>query len=278
MPPNVNPASAIRVVDRAFAVLEAIGAETDGATIAQIMARTGLPLVTTHRLVRTLQTLGYAEQDLDTGRWHVGLRVLELRGRVSTATKLATLARPFLKDLMLASGGRANLALCRDGEVVYIDIVRDLRSLDTYVPPGHRNPAHCTALGKVFLAELSGDQVARFVEEKGLPPRTERTITRLDALQRELHTVRAAGYAVEIGESAPDSRCFAAPVRDYTERVIAGISVSADRQRFPDERHAELISLVTDAARRLSERLGYQSEQVPGELQAAGTGGRTREF
>jgi DNA-binding IclR family transcriptional regulator len=259
----------IRVVQRAFAVLEAIGAESDGATVAQVQAGTGLPLATVYRLLRTLQTLGYAEQDPDGGLWHVGLRVLELRGRVSAANRLATLARPLLKDLMLASGGLAHLALYRQGEVIYVDTVRDLRSLDTYVPPGHRMPAHCVALGKVLLAELSGEQLARFVAEKGLPARTADTITTHEALVRELARVRAAGYAAERGEAAPDSRSFAAPVRDYTERVIAALSVSGFVQNFPDERHAELIQLVTAAARQLSHRLGHQPAAMFESLAAA---------
>jgi IclR family transcriptional regulator, KDG regulon repressor len=252
---------AIRVVERAFAVLEAVGAETDGATVAQVRERTGLPLVTVYRLLRTLQLLGYATPDPDTGRWHVGLRVLELRGRVSDASRLASLARSLLKDLMLASGGLAHLALYRQGEVIYVDTVRDLRSLDEYVPPGHRMPAHCVALGKVFLAELSDDQLIRLAAEKGLPARAPRTITTTDALMEEVSRVRGAGYAVEADEAAPGSRSFAAPVRDYTERVVAALAVSGFVDRHPnpfaDGRRSELIALVTEAARRLSSRLGF---------------------
>jgi len=246
----------IRVVERTLAVLEAVGAEPDGATTAQLQARTGLPVVTTYRLLHVLQQTGYVEQDIDTGRWHVGLRVLHLQGRISKITRLAALVRPHLKELMLASGGLAHLAVIREGAVIYVDTVRDTESLDTYVPPGHRMPAHCVAMGKVLLAELTDEQVARVVAEKGLPPRTPRTITTVDALTRELARVRARGFATEAGEAAPDSRCFAAPVRDYTESVIAAISVAGDTRRFPDERHEELIAMVLQTARRISERLG----------------------
>jgi len=253
--------SAIRVVERAFGVLEAVGAEPDGVPVAQVRARTGLPLVTVYRLLRTLQALGYVAPDPDTGRWHVGLRVLELRGRVNDATRLAGLARPLLKDLMLASGGLAHLALYRQGEVIYVDTVRDLRSLHEYVPPGHRMPAHCVALGKVFLAELSDEQLLRFVAEKGLPQVASKTITATGALLKEAVRVRLSGFAVEADEAAEGSRSVAAPVRDYTERAVAALAVSGfvhrPHSRFGDEGRGELIALVTDAARRLSARLGY---------------------
>jgi DNA-binding IclR family transcriptional regulator len=251
----------IRVVERAFAVLEAVGAAPDGVPVAQVRTHTGLPLVTVYRLLRTLQSLGYVAADPDTGRWRVGLRVLELRGRVSDADRLAGLARPLLKDLMLASGGLAHLGLCRQGEVIYVDTVRDLRSLDEYVPPGHRMPAHCVALGKVLLAELGDEQLRRLAAEKGLPRRASRTITSAEALLVEAARIRVAGYAIEADEAAEGSRSVAAPVRDYTERAVAALAVSGfvDRplSRFGDERRGELITLVTDAARRLSARLGF---------------------
>lgn len=263
----------VRSVERALTILDGIGAENDGATLAQIQARVQLPLVTVYRLLRTLRSMGYAEQDIDTGRWHIGWRVLELRGRVSTLTRLATVVRPFLKDLMLASGGLAHLAVFRRGEVVYVDTVWDLRSLDTYRPPTRRNPAHSTALGKVLLAELSSEQLERFVAEKGLVPRTPRTITTLSALTEELERVRALGYATDVGENSADSRCFAAPVRDYTERVVAAVSVAGNTQRFPDERRQELISLVLDTTARLSARLGYAAEGPAGAVAAVTASG-----
>jgi DNA-binding IclR family transcriptional regulator len=166
-------------------------------------------------------------------------------------------ARPFLKDLMLTSGGLAHLAVFRRGEVVYVDTVWDLRSLDTYRPPARRNPAHSTALGKVLLAELSAEQLERFVAEKGLPPKTPHTITTLPALMEHLDNVRTLGYATDIAENSERSRCYAAPVRDYTERVVAAVSIAGDTQRFPDARRQELISLVLDTTARLSARLGF---------------------
>jgi IclR family acetate operon transcriptional repressor len=248
----------IRVVERTFAVLEAVGSSNDGVTAAQVQERTRLPTVTTYRLLRVLQQLGYAEQDVDSGRWHVGLKVLDLRGQVGAAAQLAALARPYLKEMMLASGGLAHLALLRQGDVIYLDTVRDLDSLDTYVPPGHRMPAHCVALGKALLAELSDEQLARFAAEQTLPARAERTITTANGLLRAAARIRADGYAVEADEAAPDSRSFAAPVRDYTTRAVAAVAVSGDTARFPDERHQELAALVVDTARRLSARLGFQ--------------------
>ncbi|MGH2352094.1 MAG: IclR family transcriptional regulator [Chloroflexota bacterium] len=250
-------AGLVRSVERALTILDGIGAESDGAPLVQIQARVRLPLVTVYRLLRTLRSMGYAEQDIDTGRWHVGWRVMELRGRVSTLTRLATVARPFLKDLMLESGGLAHLAVFRRGEVVYVDTVWDLRSLDTYRPPTRRNPAHSTALGKVFLAELSGEQLERFAAEKGLAPQTPHTITTLDRLMEEVERVRACGHAIDVEENGVGARCFAAPVRDYTERVVAAISIAGDGQRFPDERRPALIALIVDTAARLSARLGH---------------------
>jgi DNA-binding IclR family transcriptional regulator len=157
--------------------------------------------------------------------------------------------------------------------VVYVDTVWDLRSLDTYRPPARRNPAHSTALGKVLLAELSSAQLERFVVEKGLVPRTARTITNMPGLTAELERVRMLGYATDAGENSEDARYYAAPVRDYTERAVAAVSVAGDTQSFPDTRWQELISLVLETAGRLSARLGYAAEGLAGAAAPAGGGG-----
>ena len=53
-------------------------------------------------------------------------------------------------------------------------------------------------------------------------------------------------------------RCVAAPIRDYTRRIVGALSISGPATRFSDERlEKELVPLVTRAAEELSTRLGF---------------------
>jgi DNA-binding IclR family transcriptional regulator len=54
-------------------------------------------------------------------------------------------------------------------------------------------------------------------------------------------------------------RCVAAPVRDYSHRVVAGVGLSGPVPRFSLERiEKDLVPLVKEAASKLSQRLGFE--------------------
>jgi DNA-binding IclR family transcriptional regulator len=56
----------------------------------------------------------------------------------------------------------------------------------------------------------------------------------------------------------------AAPVRDYSHKVVAGVGLSGPVSRFSPERmRSELVPLVKEAGARISQRLGFE---IPGEV------------
>jgi DNA-binding IclR family transcriptional regulator len=93
---------------------------------------------------------------------------------------------------------------------------------------------------------------------------TEHTITDPQAFQDHLREVAKLGFAVDNEEYEPGVRCIAAPVRDYSRKVVASIGLSGPISRFSLERiEHELAPLVKTAAIKLSERLGYETAAVP---------------
>jgi DNA-binding IclR family transcriptional regulator len=74
-----------------------------------------------------------------------------------------------------------------------------------------------------------------------------------------LREVAKQGYAVDDEELDPGVRSLAAPVRDYSKRVVAAVGLLGPASRLVPERiEAELLPLVVEAATRLSQRLGYE--------------------
>jgi DNA-binding IclR family transcriptional regulator len=71
---------------------------------------------------------------------------------------------------------------------------------------------------------------------------------------------RQRGYAFDDGEHELSVRCVAAPIRNVSGRVFAGISVTGPVRRFPDERISTLADLVTNHAASISARLGYRND------------------
>jgi DNA-binding IclR family transcriptional regulator len=140
-------------------------------------------------------------------------------------------------------------------EVVYIDKVESAQPVRMHSRIGSRQPAHCTAVGKVFLAHAA-EEIVEKVIASGLPSRTDRTITSPQRLRTELGTVRLQGYAVDDIENEPDIRCVAAPVFDHGGTVVTAVSVSGPASRVTRERTAELAALLLESTAEISRGLG----------------------
>jgi DNA-binding IclR family transcriptional regulator len=118
---------------------------------------------------------------------------------------------------------------------------------------GARAPLHVTAVGKLYLAEQALPEIRDYARRTGLPGYTPTSITTLAKLEKEIDKVRRHGVAFDNEEIETGLRCIAAPVRDDTGELVAGLSVSA-----PAERHKpDWAPVVKKAADEISAAIGY---------------------
>ncbi|MCX4090864.1 IclR family transcriptional regulator [Nocardia sp. alder85J] len=225
-----------QAVHRTLALLHCFGDSPQELSASDLARRTDLPLSTTHRLLRAMTATGFLEQDPDTARYALGPTMAEL-GRAAYHRRGLHRAEPELAALSQRTGVTADLAVRVGAHAVILvggSLANDHgRAL--------RRPLHSTALGKVLLAW--SDEVDR---EVGAPltPQTDRTITDPQALREELIRVRAAGYALNDGESASGVRTVAVPVLD-----------AGDHARFA-------LALRSSPETITAERLGWFAEQA----------------
>jgi DNA-binding IclR family transcriptional regulator len=253
----------VQSIERAFLLLELLGAEEHCLGVSELAQRSELSVGTVHRILKTLNQLGYVEQDLETRKYALGIRVLHMRGMVARRLKLGQQAMPLMKSLMRKVNETVHLAVLSEGEVVYVDRIEGFQTVNMYTEIGKRGPAHCTALGKVLLAHLPEPVLDQIIDRRGLARRTRRTLTTPETLKEELARVRQQGYAVDDEESEDNVRCLAAPIRDYEGQVVAAISISGPRLRVRPDRDAELSRHVRWAADQVSASLGYMTEGDP---------------
>ena len=109
--------------------------------------------------------------------------------------------------------------------------------------------AHCTSVGKAWLACESDDFLRGLYPSPRLPALTPDSITSRAALLTELADVRRRGYAHNEGECEVGVGSVSAAVRDRHGRPVAGISVSAPLARMDDERRAVLAEAVQHTSR-----------------------------
>ena len=210
--------------------LEAILASFDGCDhalgLSEISHRVGLPKSTVHRLANQLCAVGWLERN--SGGYRVGLRLLELGSVALQRTGLREAAFKHLHSLAMRTGLVAHLGILDHGEVVYLDRVTTTRvSLPTRV--GGREPAYCTALGKVLLAfENPAGQASALA---GMRRRTEFTVIEPRALQATLDGARQTGIAYDREEAYRGLGCVASPIRSG-DRVIGAVSLTGPIARI----------------------------------------------
>jgi DNA-binding IclR family transcriptional regulator len=210
--------------------LEAILASFDGCDralgLSEISHRVGLPKSTVHRLANQLCAVGWLERN--SGGYRVGLKLLELGSVALQRTGLREAAYKHLHSLAVRTGLVVHLGILDHGEVVYLDRVMTTRvSLPTRV--GGREPAYCTALGKVMLAfEDPASQMSALASPWR---RTEFTIVQPRAIQAALDGARQTGIAYDREEAYRGLGCVASPIRSG-DRVIGAVSVTGPIARI----------------------------------------------
>jgi IclR family acetate operon transcriptional repressor len=112
---------------------------------------------------------------------------------------------------------------------------------------------HLTGVGKAILADLPDEEMARIVGRAGMPAATERSITDLTKLRKELNRIRRTGYATDNGEQERGVVCYAVAIPDVP--ISMAISVSGPTFRMTPELAKQAVPLLLSEARAISEEL-----------------------
>ncbi len=247
----------VQSVERAAAVLRLLG--HGRLALVDLSNSLGLAKGTVHGILRTLQHVGFVEQDSDTGHYQLGAGLLELGHRQLDVNELRSRALNWADALAARSGEAVRIGSHSAGEVVVVHhVFRPDDSVQT-VEVGALLPLHASALGKAITAFDTAAAAA--VRRKGLTPYTRSTIASGPELARALAAVRAADWAAEVEEMTLGEAGVAAPVRDATGLVVASLGVSGPVERLCDGRRPRpaLVTQVRDAARAVSRELGARA-------------------
>lgn len=251
---NAAPSS-VQVLDRSVMLLQLVAA-SDGAVLTDLADQSGMAPSTAHRLLTALSGHGLVAHDGETGAWTIGVKAFEIGNAFLRFRKLGTIARPFLHDLMAATGETANVGIVEDGEIIFLAQAESHAPMRAFFRPGRRSPIHASGIGKAVLSTWTPEQVGALAASHPLTRFTERTRDELDRLRSDLAGIRARGYSIDDEEHTLGMRCIAAPIFNEYGEAIAGISVSGPSVRLPDARLAEIGPVVRDAADALTRALG----------------------
>jgi IclR family acetate operon transcriptional repressor len=243
----------VQSIERAFEILECMADAGGEVTLTELVNRTGLPMPTIHRLMRTLVDRGYVRQE-PSRRYALAPRLIRLGD--SASRLLGIWVGPHLTNLVDALGETANMALLDGDQVLYVAQAPSRHSMRTFTEVGRRVLPHCTGVGKALLAQLGPAEAEEIVIRNGMPALTPETITSPAALQRELALVRARGYALDNGEQEIGVQCIAVPVPGAP--ALTAISISGPNARLTPPVVERAVPLLQEAARHLTAELSYR--------------------
>lgn len=238
-----------------LAILNCFSAEQPVLGIANLADELSMSRSTTHRYASTLVALGYLEQD-QSRRYRLAPRVADVGMSVLDSMALRGKAREHLRELREQTGRTVSLGILDGNDVRYIDRLRGWRrgqhAVDLNLGIGARVPVHCSAMGKVLLANLADKQREQAIAGLQLERCGPNSITSKRALRAELDRVRQEELAVGDEELGPGVRTLAAPVIGPDDRVVAAIGMPVPADALTN---AELIEVLGPPLRAAAKRV-----------------------
>jgi IclR family transcriptional regulator, acetate operon repressor len=246
----------VQSLTRGLSILERLAEAEGGLTLTDVGQRVQLPPSTVHRLLATLEKMGYVYQAGELGRWYVGVQAYTVGSSFLSSRDFIAQSHPYMRRLMDQSGETVNLAILDGTEAVFVDQVQCREMMRTIVKLGSRAPLHASGVGKAMFASLPDDQIDAILKVRGLPRITGNTITTPETMWASIRVIRQRGWSFDDEEHAPGTRCVAAPIYDEHAETLGAISLAGPSSRLPDERIRQLGPLVAHTAEDLTHRLG----------------------
>ena len=252
----VTATGQVQSLTRGLSLLEALATAESGLSLTDLARKVELAPSTAHRLLATLEKMGYVYQGGDLARWYVGLHAFTVGSSFLANRDFVAQSHPYLRRLMEQSGETANLGILDGTEAVFIDQVQCRETMRTIVKLGSRVPLHASGVGKAIFAALPDEQIDAIVKVKGLPRITANTITSPETMWASIRVIRQRGYSFDDEEHLPGTRCVASPIYDEHADALGALSLAGPLSRLPDDRIKQLGPLVAHTAEELTRRLG----------------------
>jgi DNA-binding IclR family transcriptional regulator len=231
-----------------FGILEVIK-EMNGATVSEVAKEVGIAVSTAHRHLATLVDQGFLCRD---GReYDIALRFLDFGIYARNRQTYYEIAKNQVETLAEETGEKIRLTAFADDYCVLLYRRMGDHPLMTSSEIGNRRPLHQLAAGKAILAALPTEEVDRIVDRRGLPSRTDNTITDEERLREELERVRERGYAFNRSESIEGLNAVGACFRDEEGWPLGALSISGPANRltgslFEDELPNRLLGAINE--------------------------------
>ena len=238
MPSSAQPAAAavpgdsfVQSFARGLAVIRSFSAESADQTLSEVAERTGLTRASARRILLTLQTLAYVEQQ--DKRFRLTPKILDLGFAYLSSLPLWNLAEPVMSRLVSDVQESCSAAVLEGSDVVYVLRVPTQKIMSINLGVGSRLPAYCTSMGRVLLAGLPRAQLVALLGKRQLPRLTRHTVTDPKQLLKLVDAAREQQWCLVCEELEEGLVSLSVPLLDRGGHHVAAMNISSQLNRTP---------------------------------------------
>ncbi len=251
-------------IEKSIQILNYLSNAERSVGITELSSKLLFPKSTVHRMLKSLLSYSLVDQERETSKYRLGLRIIEYSNSFYNSFDFRQIAKPFLKKICLETGLTTFLTAWYNGRSICIDSIAPSRNANThlFVEIGKEMPFHSAASAKILLAYQPSEDIKRIINENTLPKYTSRTIVNPKKLEGHLRKIRESGFSICDEELEEGIKAISVPVKNINKEVIASITITGLSKRISNGNVKKITKVLLDAVQELSEMLGYKEKNI----------------
>ena len=245
-------------VEKALKILKAFEGERPYWGVRELSAHLGFSPATVQRILQTLKSYAFVDQDLQTRQYRLGNIYFSFLQTLQRTYPVAWVAQAFMKQLLSRTHETVHLNVIEGNERICIANMESSQNLKGFMPIGSRSPLYAGASSKCLLAFSDKGFIEAYLLQVKPTAITKNTLTDQKKIRPELEIIRKQGYAASLGERNPGLGSLSAPILDYRGMLLASISLAIPEIRYQDQkRRKKYIRELLQTAKDLSKAMGF---------------------
>lgn len=245
----------INSIVKAFTIIEILAGQQE-FDLAELSRMADLPKTTVHRMVLTLQQLGYISQNQTNSRYALTSKLFEVGWQTMQKKSHVDIAHQVMERLSDLTEETIYFSVLDGVDMVIVDKIESKHALKQSEPIGVRYKSYHSAGGKAILASLPDETLENLFKNHEFQPSARSSQVTRENLLAEIEKIRCDGFALDDEEYMKSIRCIGAAVQDHLGKVIGGVSVSGPISRIKKNAIANLSKMVIQAANSITAQLG----------------------
>lgn len=251
--------SSLNSVEKAIKILLAFQAQRPSWGVRELSAHLGFSPATVQRLLQTLKTYGFVDQDSGTRQYRLGHIYFQFLDTLQQTYSITQTALPFMTALLARTQETVHLNVIDGSERLCIESLESPQHLKASMPVGNRSPLYAGASAKCLLAFSPQDFIENYLKKIEPAPLADNTITDINRLGSEIAVTKKQGFATSLGERNPGLGSLSAPILNYKGMLVAAISLAIPEIRFRDSAHRDTcLQELLRTAEDFSKKMGYR--------------------